>query len=191
MRRHWLFSWKWGAVLLAVIVAGALLTDRTNNGGSGQTRLAVDFGEEALEVSAESYELVLARTYLCGMKDEEHKPVSRDKLAQTLTHYNGWEIISSDASKLILHKRENDIAPSCKANGYFGLSGDGVLTLFNGLPAEQDVVQTFYQINTAKMEASLPKEEVESLKKGIRVRDLAEYNSVLSTYEEFQDGAED
>jgi forespore regulator of the sigma-K checkpoint len=184
MRRRWRFTWTWCAVLVAMLLAAAFL----NNGkDGGKSRLAFDTVDPAMEVSAQPYELVLARTYLCGVKDEEHKPVSRDKLAQMMTEYNGWEIISADETKLILLKRENDIAPSCKANGYFGLSGEGVLTLFNGLPAEQNVVQTFYQINTAKMEASLPKEEVESLKKGIRVRDLAEYHSVLSTYEEFQE----
>ncbi|GAA4705318.1 BofC C-terminal domain-containing protein [Brevibacillus fulvus] len=137
------------------------------------------------------FDLVLARTYLCGLKDEEHVQIPYDKLAQSLTNYAGWEIITSEPQKLILLKRENDLAPACKANGYFGLTPDGMLTLFNGLPQEQDVIQTFYQINTERMKATLPKEEVDLLFQGIRVRDLAEYNSVLSTYGEFQLGAAD
>ncbi|NGQ94277.1 BofC protein [Brevibacillus sp. SYP-B805] len=141
---------------------------------------------QAVEAMAKPDELVLARTYLCGVKDEEHIRLTNEPLEQVLSKYKGWEIISSEQGKLILLKRENDIAPACKANGYFGLSADGVLTLFNGVPGEQKVIQTFYQIDTAKMEAALPKEEVELLKKGIRVRDLSEYNSVLSTFSEFQ-----
>jgi forespore regulator of the sigma-K checkpoint len=187
MRRHWLFNWKWAVVLPAAMTVGMYLAFEAGRdagstaGGLGQ----LSTPEVAVDAMGKQYELVLARTYLCGVKDEERMPLSRDHLAQALSNYRGWEVISGDADKLILHKRENDIAPACKANGYFGLSKDGVLTLFNGLPSEQNVVQTFYQINTAKMEASLSKEEVESLQKGIRVRDLAEYNSVLSTYGEF------
>jgi forespore regulator of the sigma-K checkpoint len=187
MKRRSLFTWILGMVSIAVIAAGALQALSGKDGGQGVTPLHFFTGDDAVEVTAQPFELVLARTYLCGMKEEERKPVPAEKLAQLLTEYNGWEIISADASKVILLKRENDISPSCKANGYFGLSGEGVLTLFNGLPSGQEVIQTFYQIDTAKMEASLPKEVVESLKKGIRVKDLAEYNSVLSTYEEFQE----
>lgn len=142
--------------------------------------------QPTVEALARPYELVLAHTYLCGLKDEEKKELKDVSLEQALTNYAGWEIISAERNKLILLKRENDIAPACKANGYFGLSAEGVLTLFNGLPVEQDVIQAFYQINTKRMETSLPKEDIESLRKGIRVRDLAEYNSVLSTYGEFQ-----
>jgi forespore regulator of the sigma-K checkpoint len=189
MRRHWLFNWKWAVVLIAGIAAGMYVAFEAGR-NTGETvgslgLLSSPAHEVALEAMGKPYELVLARTYLCGVKDEERRPLSRDQLSQELNKYRGWEVVSADAAKLILHKRENDIAPSCKANGYFGLSKDGFLTLFNGLPSEQNVIQTFYQINTAKMEASLSKEEVESLRKGIRVRDLAEYNSVLSTYGEF------
>jgi len=182
MERRWRSKRMWGALAAVVLVAAAFLT----NPDTDDTGLPTA-ADQVVEVAAHPFELVLARTYLCGMKDEERKPVSRDNLAHIMSEYNGWEIVSADEHRLILLKRENDISPSCKANGYFGLSSEGMLTLFHGLPAEQNVVQTFYQIDTTKMEASLPKEEVESLKKGIRVRDLAEYHSVLSTYEEFQD----
>jgi forespore regulator of the sigma-K checkpoint len=115
--------------------------------------------------------------------------LTHESFEKALSAYKGWEIIASEEGKLILLKRENDIAPSCKENGYFGLSQDGVLTLFNGVPGEKQVIQSFYQINRAKMEASLPAEEIALLQNGIRVRDLSEYNSVLSTYSEFQEEA--
>jgi forespore regulator of the sigma-K checkpoint len=187
MRRHWLLYMSWTAVLAVGLAGGIWMGEiiRGGQNGSGFSWLAAEAGG-SLDAAGKPYQLVLARTYLCGVKDEEIKQVTRDQLAQALVTYSGWEIIASDPAKLILFKRENDLAPSCKANGYFGLSPDGVLTLFNGLPAEQQVVQTFYRIDTAKMETRLSKDELESLKRGIRVRDLAEYNSVLSTYSEFQ-----
>jgi forespore regulator of the sigma-K checkpoint len=180
MKRHWLFFLTFAVLLSASLAGGTYFVADTMN------RQAEHAEEPAMEAMAKPYELVLSRTYLCGLKDEERKQLKGESLQQELSAYSGWEIISAEAGRLVLLKRENDIAPTCKANGYFGLSPDGVLTLFNGLPAEQDVIQTFYQINTKRMEASLPKEEIELLHRGIRVRDLAEYNSVLSTYGEFQ-----
>lgn len=194
MRRHWLFFSAWTVLLVGVVAGGSYYATKTMD----QTQIAEHphatpahyTVDQSMEAMAKNYEVVLVHSYLCGLKDEEQKPLPPESLAQVMTDYSGWEIVAADPARLILLKRENDIAPSCKANGYFGLSMDGVLTLFNGLPAEREVIQTFYQINTVRMEASLSKEEVELLRRGIRVRDLAEYNSVLSTYADFQAGAE-
>jgi forespore regulator of the sigma-K checkpoint len=144
----------------------------------------------AVEVIAHPVELILRRTYICGMKEEEKKQLTGSSLQQILARYAGWEIVSLEKEKLVLHKQVDDISPACKKNGYFGLTPEGILTLFYGLPKDNKVIQTFYQINTKRLEASLPPEEVALLKKGIRVRDLAEYNSILSTYGDFQYGSE-
>lgn len=176
---------SWAFALATGLVAGILLSHGSGNEAGGLTQLLAG-GKRSLETAGSSYELVLARSYLCGVRDEERKPVAISHLADAMADYKGWEIVTADTSKMILMRREQDISPECKENGHFGLSADGMLTLFHGVPADQEVVQTFYRINTAKMEANLPKEEVDSLRRGIRVRDLAEYNSVLSTYGEFQ-----
>lgn len=183
MKKKWMVYGSWVAALVTGLVGGIVLA---GTDGKPWSPLFAKESGESVEVMGKPYELVLARTYLCGVKNEEHKPVAEDRLAEMMVEYNGWEIVSADSAKIILMKREQDIAPECKENGHFGLGTDGMLTLFHGLPAEQNVVQTFYRINTQKMEANLSKEEVESLRRGIRVRDLAEYNSVLSTYSEYQ-----
>lgn len=177
---------SWTFALVAGLVAGIALAQGGGNEPAALTRLLAKGTGEAAGVAGSSYELVLARSYLCGVRDEEHKPIASNHLADAMADYKGWEIVAADPSKMILLKREQDISPECKENGHFGLSAEGILTLFHGVPANQEVVQAFYRIDTAKMEASLSREEVESLKRGIRVRDLAEYNSVLSTYGEFQ-----
>ncbi|RAP28921.1 hypothetical protein C2W64_04507 [Brevibacillus laterosporus] len=143
-------------------------------------------GEESVPVFSMPRQVVLTRTYVCGVTGEEKKEVRENTLDQILKPYAGWELVSVQPDHIVLHKEENDLAPICKENGYFGLSPDGFLTFFDGLPDYQKVIQTFYQINTDSMKASLSKEEIGHLYKGIRVRDLAEYNSILSTFSEFQ-----
>ena len=185
MKRKWMVYGSWGPALTVGIVIGiALMAPPLSEQASVQKLISV--GSESAQQVGKPFTLVLTRSYLCGVRDEEHKPVAAHLLPDAMAEYKGWEIVSGDASKLILLKREHDLSPACKENGHFGLSEDGILTLFHGLPQEQEVIQTFYRINTAKMEASMSKEEVENLKRGIRVHDLAEYHSVLSTYGEFQ-----
>ncbi|MFD2369848.1 BofC C-terminal domain-containing protein [Brevibacillus sp. GCM10020057] len=190
MNKKWMVVASWVLALLTGLIAGVVFTQNSGKESAALKQLLAGGSGQPLEAAGKSYEFVLARSYLCGVRDEEHKPVALNHLADAMADYKGWEIVAADATKMILMKRENDISPECKENGHFGLSADGTLTLFHGLPADHEVVQTFYRIDTAKMEASLPKEEVENLKRGIRVRDLAEYNSVLSTYGEFQLNAE-
>ncbi|XEC97692.1 BofC C-terminal domain-containing protein [Paenibacillus tarimensis] len=72
-----------------------------------------------------------------------------------------------------------------KKNAFFGLDKLGNLSLFDGPPADEKVIRTFFQLDVTYMESSLPKEQIDSLNRGIPVNDLAEYNSVLSTFSEF------
>lgn len=186
MNKKWMVVASWALALVTGLIAGVALAQSSGKESVAFRQLLAKGTGKSLEAAGNSYELVLARSYLCGVREEEHKPLALQHIADAMADYKGWEIVAADAAKMVLMKREHDISPECKKNGHFGLSADGMLTLFHGLPAEQKAVQTFYRINTAKMEASLPREEVENLKRGIRVRDLAEYNSVLSTYGEFQ-----
>jgi forespore regulator of the sigma-K checkpoint len=189
MKKKWLVYCAWLLALATGVVLGIALMSQPLAEQTFAWKPVPS--EETIRPVGKTLSLVLTRTYLCGVRDEEHKTVSAEQLGDVMSAYKGWEIVSGDASKLILLKREQDISPACKENGYFGLSEDGVLTLFHGLPQEQNVIQTFYRINTAKMEASMSRQELENLKKGIRVRDLAEYHSVLSTYGEFQLGEDE
>ncbi|USG64112.1 BofC C-terminal domain-containing protein [Brevibacillus ruminantium] len=184
-KRRWMVHTVWSAALAAGVVGGFAMGKSMDSQPDSFYRGA---SVDALATS-NAYQVVFAKTYLCGVKTEEVTRVPKSEVANTLANHKGWEVLSADPEKLILFKRENDIAPECKENGYIGISTDGMLTLFHGLPEEAEVVQTFYRINTEKMEARMSKEDIESLKKGIRIRDLAEYNSVLSTYGEFQIGA--
>ena len=193
MKKKWMVYCSWLIALVTGVVIGIALMAQPLAERTSAWKLVPyeHFSEETTHPVGSPFSLVLTRSYLCGVRHEEHKPVAVERLADAMSAYKGWEIVSGDASKLILLKREHDISPACKENGYFGLSEDGLLTLFHGLPQEQEVIQTFYQINTAKMEASMSQNELENLKRGIRVRDLAEYHSVLSTYGEFQLGEDE
>ncbi len=171
---------KWLLILAGIIFGSNFIVYETVK----NREIAAD---QAVPAVSSPVQVVLTRTYLCGIKDQESKQLTNETFDQVLNLFSGWEIVSVQQGKIELAKQENDISPECKKNGYFGITPEGMLTLFHGLPEQNKVIQTFYQINTARMEASLPQQELEQLRKGIKVNDVAEYNSILSTYGEFQE----
>ncbi|GAB7386529.1 hypothetical protein BSNK01_03640 [Bacillaceae bacterium] len=143
-----------------------------------------DLSQEAL--AARQVDVVLKQTYACGVEVEERRNVTFASEEALRRAYGDWELVSVDRGNAYVFRRSvQDISPLCKESGYFGLSADGILTLFQGPPKDGKIIRAFFPINTKKLESMLPQQEIAMLYKGIRIRDLAEYNSVLSTYEEF------
>jgi len=78
-----------------------------------------------------------------------------------------------------------DLSADCVTNPYIGIDDTGHLTLFDGLPHDENAVHSFFQLQMELLESVMPAEAIQQLRVGLRVRDLDEYNSILSTYAEF------
>lgn len=131
--------------------------------------------------------ITLQSSYVCGTEEEQKLTKTVASPDAVLLEYQDWELVSKQDHHFVFKKLVHDLAPVCKDNGYFGLTENGVLTLFEGRPEGQKVIQTFFQIDTERFESSLLKNDLDLLKKGIRIHDLSEYNSILSTYGEYSD----
>ncbi|MEX2104780.1 MAG: BofC C-terminal domain-containing protein [Bacilli bacterium] len=125
-------------------------------------------------------EVVLKSHYVCGDSTTEKQLISKVTLQQLQLMYEGWNIKSYEDDKAIFEREVWDLSPQCKQNGYFGISDDGYVTLFNGPPHLSEVIETFFQIDMERIRSSLPEEPVSRLMNGMRVNDMAEYNSILS-----------
>lgn len=136
-------------------------------------------------VSGQLVHVTLKKTYLTGEIETEKKDEVIFSTQELMERYEGWKLSNRKDNEFTFETRINDISPLCKANGYFGINEKGELSLFDGVPEKEKVIQTFFQMDTKKIESHLPKEELEMLKRGIRVKDVVEYNSVLSTFSEF------
>ncbi len=99
--------------------------------------------------------------------------------------YVDWKITRVSPGEIVFEKEVEDIAPELKVESYFSLGPDGYLTLYHGNLNDNEIIQTFFRIDIEKLESSLPNEPIKQLYDGIPIQDLAEYNSVLSTFSEF------
>lgn len=131
--------------------------------------------------------LILQTMYLCGTETVTKEFPSVKAMEVWLANQqDSWELKNKQNSEFtMVRKVEDDLSPMCKSEGYFGLSEEGVLTIFQGPPSSKQVIQTFFRLDTELLESKLPEDEVSYLKKGIRVNNVAEYFSILSTLGEF------
>lgn len=136
--------------------------------------------EDAYEVmSPKTMDVVLQRVYLDGEMSEEVIKETVGTMEEFLQSYEGWTLIEQSENQVILRKEVDDISPMLKINGYFGLTKDDILSIFEGEPNEENVIQSFFQIDTKKLKSA----DHEQLKKGIRVESVQQYKKVIEAFE--------
>lgn len=137
---------------------------------------------EAAE-SKEPYqvEIVLQRVYLDGEISEEKITEKIWSMENFWLKYDQWELVDTYVNGLVFKKQVDDISPLLKANGYFGITEDGTLTIFNGRPHQTNIIQSFFQINIEKLESR----KHYQLKKGIPIKTKDRYVQVLETFKPY------
>ncbi|KMY61598.1 intercompartmental signaling factor BofC [Geobacillus sp. FSL K6-0789] len=126
--------------------------------------------------------IVLQQHYLDGEMSEEKVTETVDSLTEIWKKYRDWQLINLDDRTIVFRKTVNDISPLLKTNGYFGITDDGTLSIFNGKPGRSsEIIQSFFQIDVQKLESR----QQEKLKKGIRVLSKERYEQVIEMYRHF------
>ena len=135
----------------------------------------------AAAITTPVFKVTLQSIYVDGELTEEIIFRDTASLNEVIKQYIDWEIVKQSDKELVLQKQINDISPLLKANGYFGVTDDGVLSIFNGKPTDSDVIHSFFQINVEMLEAKKQSE----LGKGIRVNDKEQFEAVLETFKPY------
>jgi forespore regulator of the sigma-K checkpoint len=177
--------WSLGAILLSLF-AGSLALNTENvlaapNPAEHQSSIVNTLKRQNGPLSVK-----LHQVYVCG---EESKPLGRmmsNQIIELLQAHPEWQaVVDKEQSTVYFEQSIEDMSEHCKANAYMGVDKKGNLTLFDGVPKKEKVVRTFFQLDVRYMESSLPQDKLDQLAKGIRISDMDEYNSVLSTYSDF------
>lgn len=143
-------------------------------------------GEAASSLVAEqplTVEVTLQRLYLDGEISEEQLVETIWSMEDFWSSYDDWQLVDQNKSEIVFSQEVDDISPLLKMNGYFGITEDGILSIFNGSPAGREVIQSFFQVNTEKLKSQL----FDSLIEGIPVSSKEQYTEVLKRYEVYED----
>ncbi|OCA91237.1 hypothetical protein A8F94_05090 [Bacillus sp. FJAT-27225] len=122
--------------------------------------------------------VTLEKQYLDGEISQEHLIETVTSWEDFWSKYENWATIDISKHSVTLRKREEDISPLLKSNGYFGLGQGGVLAIFNGRPPYSQIIQSFFQIDVKKLESK----RHEELKEGIPILTKDRYVEVLESY---------
>lgn len=143
---------------------------------------------EAYEVSGPlTVTVVLERIYLDGEISEEVKTETILAMEDFWAKYEDWQLIDQDDKQMIFQKEVDDISPLLKANGYFGISSEGVFSIYNGKPDNaSDIIQSFFQIDVRKLETR----KHDELLQGIRIQSKDQYLQVIQSYKAYSSPAD-
>lgn len=125
--------------------------------------------------------VILERVYLDGEVSQEETMEMVYSLQEFWDKYKNWELVEMDGNKVVFRNHIDDISPLLKANGYFGITDEGMLTIFNGKPTESQIIQSFFQLDMDKLETK----KHEELKQGIRVKNKEHYTKVLKIFKNY------
>jgi len=129
-----------------------------------------------------SITIVLQQQYVDGEMSEEKRTETVVSLTEIWKKYRDWQLVTLDDRTIVFRKTINDISPLLKTNGYFGITDDGTLSIFNGKPSRSgEIIQSFFQIDVQKLESR----QQEKLKQGIRVLSKEQYEQVIEMYRHF------
>lgn len=134
-----------------------------------------------IEKKANEMRIVLQLFYLDGEVVEEIVTKQITDIDEICNEYKDWNLVDINGDEVVLKKNINDISPLLKANGYFGLSDDDTLSIFNGKPEEMNIIQSFFQIDIDKLESK----KQEQLKNGIPIRSRNDYQKVLNAFKPY------
>ncbi|MGO4887419.1 BofC C-terminal domain-containing protein [Anaerobacillus sp. MEB173] len=138
--------------------------------------------ENAFEVMGpKSVEVILQRVYLDGEVSEEIVEEVIWSMEDFWAFYENWNLVDQSESQVIFQQEVDDISPLLKINGYFGISPEGVLRIYEGKPNEEKVIHSFFQINTKKLKSHQQSE----LQEGIPVLSRDHYEKVIQTMKKY------
>ncbi|WNF38927.1 intercompartmental signaling factor BofC [Bacillaceae bacterium IKA-2] len=123
-------------------------------------------------------QVILSRIYLDGEISEEVVEETILSMEDFWAEYIEWDLIDQDEAQVVFQQKIKDISPLLKINGYFGISEQGILNIYEGKPSEEKVIQSFFQINTKKLKSH----QYQELEKGIPVLSWDRYQKVIKKY---------
>jgi forespore regulator of the sigma-K checkpoint len=179
MRFNWVAQYRLGLAFVTVVlfmsigmVPGILVTGFAE---------PMENHQDQQKSEPQQLTIILERIYLDGEISEEVVSDSYWSIENFWAKYDQWQLVDIDESAMVFRKQVDDISPLLKANGYFGITEDGVLTIYNGRPDSSRIIQSFFQIDVKKLESN----KQEELIQGIPIKTKDRYVEVLETFKPY------
>lgn len=170
--------------LKACVINAIVLLFMLTAGSPGTVQAALEKPSNILDTKPREPQhltVILERNYLDGEVSEEVIKEKIWSMEDFWVKYEQWQLEDMDGKKIVFKKQIDDISPLLKTNGYFGLSREGILTIYYGKPDHSKIIQSFFQIDIRKLESNKQAE----LQQGIPIKTKDRYVDVLESFKEY------
>ncbi len=140
---------------------------------------------QKLNDSKISHKVMFRKNYVCGQEEQVLGQMRSDRIRELIHNNPTWVGHLDLHGDVWLVESISDLSPVCKQKAYMSMDTDGNLTLYEGRPQKEKVLKTFFQLDINSMESTLPEGVLKELYDGIRIQDIDEYNSVISTFSDY------
>ncbi len=123
-------------------------------------------------------EVILKTNYADGISTQQTVYETIWAMEDFWSEYADWQLVDQEEGRMVFERNIEDISPVSKKNGHFGLTEEGVLTIFDGSPSDEKVIQTFFQIDVGKLESS----RKQQLKSGIPIESWYQFEDVIQSF---------
>jgi forespore regulator of the sigma-K checkpoint len=125
--------------------------------------------------------IILHKVYVNGEVIEEIYINQHKTLDQVKREFKDWKVIEENDDEIVLLKKIDDLSPTLKSKGYIGINGKGMLNLYIGIPSGNNIIESFFQIDTNKLEVNKQKQ----LERGIKISTKKRYDHILNYLREY------
>ncbi|OAB34202.1 BofC C-terminal domain-containing protein [Paenibacillus glacialis] len=140
---------------------------------------------QMLNDSDVDYRVIFQKNYVCGQEEQVLGQMRSDHISELIHKNPTWTGHLDLNGDVWLVESISDLSPVCKQKAYMSMDADGNLTMYEGPPQKEKVLKTFFQLDINSMESTLPEGVLKELYDGIRIQDIDEYNSVISTFSDY------
>lgn len=153
--------------------------------GSPETEAVNRSVMEVLKQDSREREVFYQKNFVCGEEVLQIGWLTPEEIRELHEKNPSAAMSINEQEQLTFIEAVEDLSDQCKENAYFGIDKDGNLSLFEGLPSDEQIIRTFFQLNVQHLKSSLPRETLDQLYQGIRILDMEDYNSVISTFSDY------
>ena len=175
-------AWTFILFIISSLTAYAIVETSTKQVQGKSDNQQVQANDAYEVIGPLTVTVMLERIYLDGEVSQEITEETIWSMEDFWAMYDGWQLVHQDEEQLVFQQKVDDISPLLKTNGYFGITENGTLTIFDGKPEQSEkVIQSFFQIDIDKLESL----QHEQLKEGIPVETKDHYVKVIETFKNF------
>ncbi|RCW66424.1 BofC C-terminal domain-containing protein [Saliterribacillus persicus] len=146
-------------------------------GNEPDSKIQETVNEPVIAQSPLEMKVIIQKHYIDGQIEEDSFNEVIESMQDFWSMYSGFEVVDQTQEEIIFKQEINDISPTIKENGYFGLQNN-ILTIFEGKPTEERVIDAFYPVSTDELKSST----YENLEKGIKIDSKKTFLQILKRY---------